>query len=230
MYTDIQHIFFDLDHTLWDFDTNSKLALTEIYDHFNLKNLGVDDKELFIATYKKINDTYWTKYRLNQIDKNGLRLGRFRDTLANWHIISDELALELNDFYVASSPYKTNLLPNAIQVLDYLHSKYILHIITNGFREAVPVKLQESKLGPYFDEVVISEEIGFQKPHPRIFQYLLHKKNIDAANCLMIGDHYEADIVGAVQQKIKAILFNPSAVQHPYPYQIQDLIELLDLL
>jgi putative hydrolase of the HAD superfamily len=230
MYTDIKHIFFDLDHTLWDFDTNSQLALSEIYDHFKLKNLGVADKDLFISTYKKINDSYWTKYRLHQIDKNELRLGRFRDTLANWSLVSDELAIEINDFYVATSPYKTNLLPNAIQVLEYLHSKYVMHIITNGFREAVVVKLQESKLGQYFDEVVISEEIGFQKPHPRIFQYLLQKKNIEATNCLMIGDHYEADIVGAVQQKIKAILFNPSGTQHPYPHQIQDLIELMAIL
>lgn len=230
MYQNIKHIFFDLDHTLWDFDTNSTLTLIEIIDHFDLENLGINDSNQFIATYKKINDSYWTKYRMNQVSKDELRLGRFRDTLLEWNIKNDEMALAINDYYVAHSPYKTKLLPNAHEVLAYLHKKYILHIITNGFREAVTVKMRESDLNQYFDEIVISEEVGFQKPHPRIFQHLLSKKNILSDECMMIGDHYEADIVGAVQQKIVAILFNPTKESHPYPHQIFDLIELKDFL
>lgn len=230
MYSTIKHIFFDLDHTLWDFDTNSKLTLIEVSDHFDLENLGITDTDDFVRTYKKINDTYWTKYRMNQVTKDELRLGRFRDTLLKWNIKNDELALAMNDHYVANSPYKTNLLPNTIEVLDYLHEKYIMHIITNGFREAVGIKMRESGLGRYFDEIVISEEIGFQKPHPRIFRHIIEKTGVEADECIMIGDNYEADIVGAVQLKIPAVLFNPSREQHSYPYQIYDLIELKELL
>ena len=108
MYQNIKHIFFDLDHTLWDFDTNSTLTLIEIIDHFDLENLGINDSNQFIATYKKINDSYWTKYRMNQVSKDELRLGRFRDTLLEWNIKNDEMALAINDYYVAQSPYKAS--------------------------------------------------------------------------------------------------------------------------
>ena len=128
-----QHIFFDLDRTLWDFEKNSELTLNEIFEHFKLKQLGIDNASQFIAEYKAINHRMWEEYRKGIIRKDQLRGGRFLETLRQYKIEDKALSEKIGDYYVEESPRKTALFDGTHEVLTYLQSKYILHIITNGF-------------------------------------------------------------------------------------------------
>lgn len=226
-----KHIFFDLDHTIWDFDSNSALTLAEMYKFFRLDSLGFESTEEFITRYKQINDEYWSWYRQGRVSKDQLRTGRFRDTLMHVEHNDEVLANELNEFYVTHSPHKTQLLPHAEEVLKYLCTKYVLHLITNGFKEVQYIKISQSGLEPYFQEIIISEEVGYQKPDPMIFVAAMERASATKDECLMIGDSFEADILGAHRAGIDSIYFNPKGeVSSPAWKQIRSLRELMDLL
>jgi putative hydrolase of the HAD superfamily len=205
----VEHIFFDLDHTIWDFETNSKETLSEIWNEFSLNKI-IGNKERFLATYQTVNAIYWKKYRDGIIDKKTVRFGRFADTLRRFKVENAEtLGQEIGDRYVERGPHKTALFPFAHETLTYLSRKYPLHIITNGFSEVQGIKLEGSDLDKYFDVVLCSEEVGVNKPHRKVFETALRKANISAAKSVMIGDNYEADIMGAKKVGMQTILFDP---------------------
>ncbi len=205
----IKHIFFDLDHTLWDFDKNSEEALTDIYAELNL-NLKVSSFERFLKKYREINQRYWNLYRQNLVTKEQVRDGRFIDALTFFKFENAiELGHKMSQLYVSTSPYKTNLFPFTHQVLRQLKSKYKLHIITNGFVEVQHIKLSKSNLTDYFDVVVCSEETGHKKPHKSVFDLAMKLANTTANESVMIGDSYEADVMGGLRAGMKAIWFNP---------------------
>ena len=204
------HLFFDLDRTLWDFESNSKAALEVIFNDLKLHNYKIDFKE-FYNTYVTINSDLWKAYRENKISKTELRIKRFKDTLIKLQINEDKLAAELSSLYIKLSPYQTKLFPNVINVLSELKNQgYTMHIITNGFKEVQGIKLEQSGLVQYFDEVICSEEIGFLKPAKEIFSYSLTKSGALLNNSIMIGDDYKADIMGAQNFGMKALYFTPN--------------------
>lgn len=206
---EIKHIFFNLDHTIWDFEKNSSDALSEIFDEFDLA-AQIDSKERFLKTYQHVNAVYWKKYRDGIIDKETVRNKRFEATLDRFKIQNSwELGLKISDEYIRRSPQKTALFPHSHQTLQYLKERYPLHIITNGFREVVGIKLSHAKLDPYFDVVVSSEDIGRNKPHPSVFKFALEKAGATAEESLMVGDNLEADISGAKKVGMKTLWFNP---------------------
>lgn len=210
---DIQHIFFDLDHTLWDFETNSKETLSELYEEFGLHDI-ISNKERFLATYQTVNGIYWKKYRDGQIDKQTVRFGRFEDTLRRLKVEDPAvLGKKIGDVYVQRGPQKTNLFPHVHETLSYLKEKYPLHIITNGFKEVQFVKLGGSNLNQYFDIILCSEEVGVNKPHRKVFETALSRAQVDPANAVMIGDNLEADIQGAKKVGMKTIFFDPKKEQ-----------------
>jgi len=227
-----KHIFFDLDHTLWDFDTNSKLALNEMYELNNLKEKGIYDFNHFYQTYKPINDQFWYLYHNHKVNKEELRLGRFRETLTRFLIDDEDLIEVLAKQYLEISPSKTALIPNAIEVLNHLQSRYEIHVITNGFAEVQRVKIENSGLKDYFKNVLISEEIGFQKPQPEIFHYAFKLAETSPENSLMIGDSLSTDIEGAQNAGMDSVYFNPRNKWHKYnpTFEIRELIELKELL
>ena len=201
----IHHIFFDLDHTLWNFEKNSNLAFQTI---FNKHKLPLDFN-LFFASYTHINLNYWKLYRNEKVTKKALRYGRLKDTFdAIKFKVSDELVNQLSIDYITELPNNNYLFDGAVEVLEYLKPKYNLHIITNGFNEVQFKKLQQSKIDHYFEQIITSEAIGVKKPNPKIFQYALQQTNAKAENSIMIGDNWEADILGAINNGIKAIYFN----------------------
>ncbi|MEX1003510.1 MAG: YjjG family noncanonical pyrimidine nucleotidase [Crocinitomicaceae bacterium] len=226
----IKHIFFDLDHTLWDFEKNSSETLGELYDEFNL-HPQIQNKERFLATYQTVNAQYWKKYRQGKIDKQTVRFGRFEDTLKRFKVVEAErLGREIGDLYVQRGPLKTQLLPFALDALKHLNTNYPLHIITNGFRESQTIKMTGSKLHPYFDIVLCSEEVGVNKPHPLVFETALRKAAAAPHEAVMIGDNYQADILGAKKAGMKTIFFDPKK-SHPKPkspviHCLKDLITL----
>ncbi len=205
----IQHVFFDLDRTLWDFESNSEATLKELFSEFDLSSkLGVSDLS-FIHEYKRINEIFWEDYRNGTIEKHYLRYGRFETALKFFGHDDKELASEIGELYISRSPRKTNLIDGSIEVLEYLKPHYELHIITNGFEEVQQIKMESSGLSPYFKEIITSESAGAKKPSRIIFERAEKLTGAAPSNSIMIGDHFEADVVGAIESNWKAVLFEP---------------------
>lgn len=226
-----EHLFFDLDHTLWDFEANSLEALNELFDSYQLGK-NIDSKEVFFKTYQFINKELWSLYHQNRIDKETLRDSRFALTLQQFAIQDMKLANQLADDYIRISPHKGKLFPDAHEVLAYLNTKYTLHLITNGFGEVQKIKIKSSSLDKYFENLFISEDIGFVKPQAGIFLHAISKSKATIPESLMIGDNYEADILGASGVGIDTVLFNPEKVEGNFKstYHIHQLKTLLDFL
>ena len=227
-----KHIFFDLDHTLWDFATNSKLALKQIFEENKLAERGIPSFEKFHDKYVPINDRFWARYHNGFVSKEKLRHGRFYDTLKEFNILDGELAEIMAESYVTISPKMTALFPDAVEVLQYLQAKYKLHLITNGFAEVQWIKLENSGLKPFFEHIIISEEVGTQKPDKAIFEIAMDRAATHADECIMIGDNYNTDIVGAQNAGIDQVFFNPTKnrKKQAVTYEIRELIELKTIL
>jgi len=226
-----KHIFFDLDHTIWDFDRNAEETLNELYHTYKLSELGLNSCEDFISIYTENNHQLWADYHLGKITKDFLRAERFSKTFLQLGIHPDLVPHQFEDDYVNISPTKTNLFEGAEDVLSYLKEKYALHIISNGFKETTLTKMNLSGLNPYFDNVIISEDVGVNKPNPIIFEYALDRAKATKEESIMIGDSLEADIYGALGFGMEAIFFNPTKKEKPDDVikEITHLEELLTL-
>lgn len=224
-----KHIFFDLDHTIWDFDRNAEETLNELYHTHKLQELGLQSCSDFILKYTENNHQLWADYHLGKITKEFLRAERFSKTFIQLGIHPDSVPNQFEDDYVSISPTKTNLFEAAEEVLAYLQQKYSLHIISNGFKETTLTKMNLSNLNPYFENVIISEDVGVNKPNPQIFEYALDKAKATKAESVMIGDSLEADVYGALNFGIEAIFFNPLEKEKPADVakQISHLKELM---
>ncbi|MCG8577946.1 MAG: YjjG family noncanonical pyrimidine nucleotidase [Flavobacteriales bacterium] len=227
---DVEHIFFDLDHTLWDFDRNSSETLAELFESYKLGD-EIESSETFIAKYQEINNQFWKLYREGKIEKAKLRYIRFMQTFEIFGLKKDQkFAEQFAADYLEVCPHKTNVFPGTFETLEHLAGKYPLHIITNGFKEVQGIKMEKSGLGKYFDLILSSEDVGVNKPDPRVFNRALELTNASHNNSVMIGDTYEADIVGAENVGMKAILFNPSKANiEAKTNQIYHLTELIDI-
>lgn len=191
------HLFFDLDHTLWDFRSNSRETLRELVDEHRLAALGIPDAESFIRAYEEINEELWAEHGAGRMPKEVLRVLRFRSTLLRFGIADGRLAGRLSAGYLAQSPRKTALMPGALELLAAVQGRYRLHIITNGFEEVQRVKLAASGLEGRFDVVLTSERAGIAKPHAGIFECALGLAGAEPGQSLMIGDSIQADMDGA---------------------------------
>ncbi|MEC4114460.1 YjjG family noncanonical pyrimidine nucleotidase [Myroides pelagicus] len=227
-YRDKTDVFFDLDHTLWDFERNSALAFHEVIKRLKLPFAP----DTFLDFYVPINAAYWEKYSLNLVSKEELRIGRIRDTFEQLSYQSDEYEIRLlGDNYLQEMPNHNHLFDGVLEVLEYLQDKYQLHIITNGFNEVQDKKLKRSGIEPYFKTVTNSEIAGVSKPNPQIFNFALNAANANAAQSIMIGDNLMADVKGALAVGMDAIYYNPQVKLNTKDYfQITDLIELKKLL
>lgn len=225
-------LFFDLDRTLWDFDTNSREALTEMYVEYDLKVAGVDCAASFIEVYTGINAMLWKAYRMGNLRKQELRHLRFSKTLEHFGCSDRALGEQLGKMYISISPYKTALMPNALEVLDHLSSKYKLHIITNGFDEVQGIKMQRSGISKFFDVVITSEMASARKPSPEVFQLAMAKANASLSSSIMIGDDLDTDIAGARNLGMDQVYFNPEEKTHndAVTFEIKDLNQLRQLL
>jgi len=225
------HIFFDLDRTLWDFDSNSSECLSELISKYDLDRM-MDNASLFIEAYHRNNLKLWELYRKGQMTKEVLRTLRFRISLEEFGIQDEVLARKIGEEYLRISPQKTILIPHTMEILDYLKSKYRLHIITNGFQETQEKKLRNCRMDNYFTSMTTSETVGHNKPRTEIFHHAISSVHARKVNSLMIGDDLEVDIAGARNYGIDQVFLNRDEIQHtdPVTFEIDSLLELKEIL
>lgn len=204
----INHIFFDLDHTLWDFEKNSKIAFESIFKKHNV-TVSI---EKFLNYYQGVNQRYWKLYREDRISKKELRYGRLKDTFNIINVqVEDKLIDALAIDYIDYLPLNNHLFDGTYEILDYLYPNYKMHVITNGFSEVQLKKIENSGLFKYFNKIITSEDVGVKKPNPKIFQYALKQANAHPRESIMIGDNWEADIMGAKNVGLDVIFCNFSS-------------------
>ena len=223
-----KHIFFDLDHTLWDFDKNSAFAFDIIFKKHNLEVSVVE----FLEHYIPRNHYYWKLYQVDQISHEDLRYFRLKDVFDVLDFtITDKMIHQLSEDYITHLPESNLLFDGAIEVLKYLNENYDLHIITNGFSEVQGRKLKNSKIDHFFQTITNSEMAGVKKPHPNIFEFALSLANASKEESIMIGDSLEADVEGALTFGIDAVYFNEhnENVQDKI-HQVNHLLELKNIL
>jgi putative hydrolase of the HAD superfamily len=228
-----EHLIFDLDHTLWDFERNSASALEEIYFELKLKERGIPTFKPFFEEYKRINEECWTDYRNGKLEKKILRTIRFKRTLATYSIDDESLSEAICESYLLKSPRKPHLIEGAVEILDYLQRKYELHILTNGFAEIQEVKMEASGLHKYFKHVIASENAGAKKPHYQAFTFAVEQIGTSINECIMIGDNPETDIEGAKNIGMDTVYFNRNGAfsrEVEATHQIFHLKELLPIL
>jgi putative hydrolase of the HAD superfamily len=203
------HLFFDLDHTLWDFEANSRQTLQDLYRDMELAQRGVNDFDLFHKNYLLHNDKLWERYRNGYIKVDELRWKRMWLTLLDFKIADEPLARQMGVVFLDLLPTRKLLFPYTIEILEYLRAKkYELHMITNGFEKTQYSKLEHSGLSPYFTHVITSEGSNSLKPHKEIFEYAFQKTGADPAKSIMIGDTIDVDILGAVNAGIDQVHVN----------------------
>ncbi|UWY28699.1 YjjG family noncanonical pyrimidine nucleotidase [Flavobacterium sp. TR2] len=224
MNTNITDIFFDLDHTLWDFDKNSEMAFDRI---FKTKYQEIVTQD-FIKEYIPINQECWRLYQNDKITHQELRYNRLKFSFdALNYVISEENILEIANDYIEFLTDNNYLFDGAIEVLEYLKPKYKLHIITNGFAHVQEKKINNASLGGYFSTITNSELAGVKKPNSIIFDYALKLANTSKESSIMIGDDFEADVNGALNAGLDAIFFNEKKMDVSENYkQINHLLEL----
>jgi len=226
-----RHLFFDLDHTLWDFEKNADETLRTL---FELHQLGRYDfsVERFIERYSEVNHALWRLYQNGKLSQQQLRDIRFVRTLTKLGVPETEVPTEISRQFTDILPQKAAVFPFTFEVLDYLRPKYEMHLITNGFKDIQYIKLASSGLTEYFGEVVTSECSGFLKPDSRMFAHALQLTGASAETSLMIGDNLECDVLGAYNAGIDQVYFNVDRRRHfaETTFEISCLSELKDIL
>ena len=227
-----KHLFFDLDHTLWDFDANARATLEQLHLDLKLVDKGIHDFDLFYKNYLQHNEVLWKRYRNGQIRQDELRIKRMWLTLLDFQVADEDLTRQLNELFLQLLPTRTILFPDTKEVLQYLTDKdYNLHLITNGFELTQHAKLRHSGLAVFFKHVITSEGSESLKPQKEIFDYALNKTGAKVEESIMIGDTLDVDILGAMNAGMDQVHVNYNgSEQNIQPtYTIKTLMELKDI-
>lgn len=225
-------ILFDLDHTLWDYETNAEGTLRDLFARFRVVERGVTSYRFFAETFRRINLELWDRYYRGLIGQDVIRNERFHRVFCETGIDDSRLAADFSAFYLKELPLKKNLLPDAREILDYLYPRYPLTVVTNGFDEIQSTKIESAGIGHYFRHVITSQRAGSKKPSPGIFQFALDQSGHSPDRAIMIGDNLQTDIAGAIEAGIDTVFYNPARQSHraPVTHEIHALRELKSIL
>ena len=211
-------LFFDLDHTIWDFELNSKETLWDLHLKYELEAKGINNFDEFYSIYSVHNHKLWDRYSKGFIKQEELRWKRIYLSLLDYKIADEALSKEMSVDYLTILPDKKNLFPYTIEILEYLKSKdYSMHLITNGFESVQFKKIKNSNLADYFTEVITSEASNSLKPNKEIFEYALKASGAKLETSIMIGDNESADIQGAINAGMDSIFVNHLQIQPTVP-------------
>ncbi len=227
-----RHLFFDLDHTLWDFEANARTTLAQLYRMLNLEERGVSDFEVFYRNYLLHNETLWERYRNGMIKQEELRVKRMRMSLLDFKIADESLTMAMSEKFLDLLPTQTILFPDARESLQWLADKgYTLHLITNGFEKTQHSKLKYSGLTTFFTEVITSERSQSLKPNKEIFEFALLKSGASIKESIMLGDSFEVDILGAMNSGMDQVYVNHAGIEPPIKptYTITSLKQLEEI-
>lgn len=230
----IKTLFIDLDDTLWATQENNKVALEELYVAHNWSQGYPSFEELYQRYYPN-NEYLWHEYREGRIDKRELTIRRFSFFLETFSEVTEESILRLNDEFLELTSIKRGVVDGALELLEYLHPRYKIVIVSNGFIEVQHRKMESAGITPFVDHVVLSEDVGVSKPAKGIMEYALNISRSRRSESLFIGDSWEADIRAAQNVGIPSIWFNPSHKHSPmpldeYPYPIYEVSTLKEVI
>lgn len=229
-----RHVFFDLDHTLWDLDKCSHETLTELFVEYDLQKIGIRHLPTFLDTFTKINRYLWTLHDQNQISKEDIRKQRFPMVFELLGITKVSFLAELEQEYLLRCPRKPHVVPHSHEVLSYLQRKgtYRLHVITNGFFDIQHVKMKSANIHHFFEHIITSECSGYKKPDRQMFEFAFQLANAHPSEAIMIGDNLDTDIRGALDVGMTTIFFNPHRLPHQanVHYEIRCLLEIKNIL
>ncbi|PCJ81059.1 MAG: noncanonical pyrimidine nucleotidase, YjjG family [Bacteroidetes bacterium] len=234
----MKDLFFDLDHTLWDFEKNSREALKEGYDLYSLNTKGIGDVSEYVFHYEKANTWCWGEYQAGRMEKNELRWRRFSMALeyCGLDVNSDPevkmLGEKLGKHYVETSPFMTHLVKDALEVVKELKNRgHRLIILTNGFEEVQHIKVNRCGLEPFFEKVLTSDALGIKKPNPGIFKLALHIVGSRVQDAVMLGDSLESDVMGARDSGWGQVYYNPMGIPHNEAvlHEVKDLKSILEI-
>lgn len=225
-----QTIFFDADQTLLDFEDAEHQALDRTFDEY-----GLSLNEETHLLYQKINRSLWDNFEKNLITKEDLLKARFAKLFESLSISGID-PIQFNKSYLYNLGFGCKTLPGAVELCKTLHQKgFRLYLLTNGVSQTQHRRLNGTELLPYFEDVFVSEETGFQKPLKGYFDYVFaHIENFDPKQTLMVGDSLSSDILGAYNAGLDSCWFNPNKKPAPeFPpitYTITDLQQLIPIV
>lgn len=226
------NIFIDLDDTLWNTRVNSKRTMATVFTDYGFEKY-YENFESFYAIYWNNNCKLWDDYRHGRISRHELIVERFRMPLKRTGRTDEQFILKLNHDFLERTTHQKELLPHAIETLDYLKGKYHLHILSNGFKEVQYAKMENSGLMPYFEKIILSDNVGANKPSPAIFEEAVKEADTSIESSLMIGDSWDADIIGAHDYGMDQIWFNRDKEEAKIfspTYTIHSLSEIKEIL
>jgi len=227
-----KHLFFDLDHTLWDFEKNTYEAMEEIYRIFNFSKWSFFSFSDLMKNFNDVNNYLWEKFNYGLIDGDELRYSRFNIILERLNVDQNEIPAGIADKYLEIAPAKQNVIPFTHEILDYLKPNYQLYILSNGFDDVQHMKLKAANIHQYFDKIITSDSSGHRKPHKEIFEYAMNEAGATRENALMIGDNLGTDINGAQNAAMDHVFFNPAKIMHSekVTFEIDSLKQLMKIL
>lgn len=209
-----KHLFFDLDHTLWDFERNSSETLSQIYQDYDLQSSGVTSCHELITTFLRINTELWHAFDHGRLEHSYIREHRFRLVFEALNVALPSFCVQLGESYLEMLPTKSNLLDGALDILEYSKERgYTLHLVTNGFDSIQRAKLESSGITHFFQNIITYDKANAKKPDPKIFACAINFAKASVDECVMIGDNWDADIVGAKRYGLDTIFYNPAGVK-----------------
>jgi putative hydrolase of the HAD superfamily len=226
-------LFFDLDHTLWDFELNAKETMQELYSNHHIAALGITDFEAFFNIYTAHNHRLWDRYAKGFIKQEELRWKRIYLSLLDFKIANEQLSKDMSLEFLQILPTKKKLFPHTIEILNYLKEKdYKMHLITNGFESVQMQKIKNADIAHFFTEVITSETSNSLKPNIEIFEFALKSSNATLSESIMIGDNETADIQGGINIGMDTVFVNHLNVAPTLPatYTITHLKQLEEIL
>jgi putative hydrolase of the HAD superfamily len=227
-----RNLFIDLDDTLYDFSAASREAFKETYEQLHYERY-FDSFEHYMEIYTPYNLEMWKLYGEGKITKEELNRRRYSYPLEAVGVNDQKLAAEFCREALGRIPTKGNLVSGATELLEYLRPKYRMYILSNGFVELQSRKMATAGIKRYFDDIILSEEIGVNKPRPELFEYALKKAGAKLEESIMIGDMFDTDIVGAANIGMDQIFFNPkqmTGTSFKPTYEVRQLLEIKEIL
>ena len=217
---------------MWDFEKNSTETLADLYRQYELVAFNLFSELTFIEKFRQVNTHLWDLYNRGKIDKMEIREKRFYTIFTDLGLMPGQIPSDFGEVYLQSCPKKSNIMPYAVEALDYLQGKYELYIITNGFNDVQEIKLTSANIKKYFKEIVTSESAGSKKPQREIFEYALNLSKAEVSKSIMVGDNLQTDIKGARDVNMDQIYYNPKDLSHheEVTYEINCLSELSNIL